>query len=69
MLTRLLHFCADRIDQSAKPGLLAQNPAQSQKTLNGKRLFTHPYTIKDTRVMIAGIWGVAEIQFWTDRDT
>jgi hypothetical protein len=25
--------------------------------------------INSTGVMIAGCWGVAEIQFWTDRDT
>jgi hypothetical protein len=36
MLTRLLHFCADRVEQSDKPRLLTQNPAQYQKTLNEK---------------------------------
>jgi hypothetical protein len=30
-------------------------------------LFTH--TINGTGVMTTGSWGVAEIQFWTDRDT
>jgi hypothetical protein len=34
--TRLLHFCADRIEQSDKPWLLTQNPAPSLKTLNRK---------------------------------
>jgi hypothetical protein len=34
--TRLLHFCADRIEQSEKSGLLTQYPAQSPKTLNKK---------------------------------
>jgi hypothetical protein len=34
--TRLLHFCAYRIEQSEIPGLLTQSPAQSQKILNGK---------------------------------
>jgi hypothetical protein len=33
---RLLHFRADRIEQSEKPGLLTQNPTQSQETLNSK---------------------------------
>jgi hypothetical protein len=36
--TRLLHFCADRIEQSEKSGLLTQYPAQSLKTLNIKLL-------------------------------
>jgi hypothetical protein len=35
-LTRLLHFCADRIEQSEKPGPFTQNPTQSQETLNSK---------------------------------
>jgi hypothetical protein len=35
-LTRLLLFCADRIEQSEKPGLLTPYPAQSPKTLNIK---------------------------------
>jgi hypothetical protein len=35
-LTRLLRFCADRIEQSEKPRLLTQNPAPSPKTLNRK---------------------------------
>jgi hypothetical protein len=34
--TRLLHFCADRIEQSVKPELLTQNNIQYQKTLNIK---------------------------------
>jgi hypothetical protein len=35
-LTRLLHFRADRIEQSKKPELLTQNPTQSLETLNIK---------------------------------
>jgi hypothetical protein len=34
--TRLLHFCVDRIEQSEKPRLLTQNPAQSLKTPSRK---------------------------------
>jgi hypothetical protein len=77
--TRLLHFCADRIEHSEKPGLLTQNPAQYQKTLNGKiianflcfptviytPLYDQWYRSNDHRKL----GGVAEIQFWTDRDT
>jgi hypothetical protein len=36
MSTRLIHFRADRIEQSEKPELLTQNPTQSQETLNRK---------------------------------
>jgi hypothetical protein len=36
MSTRLLHFCANRIEQSEKPELLTQNPTQSQENLNRK---------------------------------
>jgi hypothetical protein len=34
--TRLLHLCADRIEQSEKPEFLTQNLTQSQETLNRK---------------------------------
>jgi hypothetical protein len=37
--TRLLHFRADRIEQSEKPELLTQNPTQSQETLNRKLVY------------------------------
>jgi hypothetical protein len=37
--TRLLHFRADRIEQSEEPGLLTQNPTQSQKSLNRKLVY------------------------------
>jgi hypothetical protein len=36
MSTRLLHFHADRIEQSEKPELLTQNPTHSLENLNRK---------------------------------
>jgi hypothetical protein len=45
--TRLLHFRADRIEQSEKDELLTQNPTQSQETLNRKLIanFLHFLTV------------------------
>jgi hypothetical protein len=76
-LTRLLHFCADRIEQSEKPGLLAQTPAQSQKTLNGKLvanflcfptvIYTPLYDQRYRSYDHCNLRGAAGNQLWADQ--
>jgi hypothetical protein len=71
MSTRLLHFRADRIEQSEKPELLTQHFTQSQETLNRKLvsnfllfltvIYTPSYDKRSTSYDILNINQAAEI--------
>jgi hypothetical protein len=78
-LAGLLHFCADRIEQAEKLGLLTQNPAQSQKTLNSKlvaNFLNFPFitqTLKSDKHRRSydhyNLGVLLKIYFWTDQAT